>query len=181
MKFLFVLVFCFCSLFGRTFDDIVDDKHEELMLEVYKGQEYRYYRLKNELNRRISVYPKEYLSVRNCTARFLNKGLEGYPDKCRPPYILPALRAMFDRSFFRDNEVDYVFGSKIFLEMKMRGTKLVRVDAWIHYFKEFPDLHKNWIRVCRTNCGLSINEQAVKKPGPVVEIRPVSPATSTNR
>lgn len=66
MKFLFVLVFCFCSLFSRTFDDVIDEKVESMMLQVYKGQEERYYSLKREINRLIELNPKVHIKFRNC-------------------------------------------------------------------------------------------------------------------
>lgn len=169
MKFLFVLVFCFCSLFGRTFDDVIDEKVEKMMLQVYKGQEERYYSVKAEIDRLIDLNPKVHIIFRNCLVRFMYKGGDALPDNCKGNNILYYSQVMLP-SMFKDRSLDDLYSVKLFIEMKIRGTKIHASDNWIHFFKRFPDLHKRWIEVCRANCRLTQSEQLVTKPGPMYDL-----------
>lgn len=158
MKFLFVLVFCFCSLFGRTFDDVIDEAHEKLMLETYKGQEQRYYKVKAEKERLEALYPKDTLRVRNCITKIFSTGESSLPNNCRPGTdFIGSLKKIHPM----DNpEITDLFSTHIYIGLKKRGAKIYSNSNWIHMFKRFPDLHKNWIRACRANCGLTPAEQA---------------------
>lgn len=169
MKFLFVLIFCFCSLFGRTFDDVIDEKVESMMLQVYKGQEQRYYDLKKEIDRLKELNPKVHIQFSNCIVRFMNKGGDALPDSCKGNTILYYSQIMIPQ-MIQDRSIDDLYSVKLFIEMKMRGTKIYRNDNWIAFFKRFPDLHKRWIEVCRANCRLTQSEQLVTKPGPMYDL-----------
>lgn len=169
MKFLFVLVFCFCSLFGRTFDDVIDEKVENMMLQVYKGQEQRYYDLKKEMNRLVELNPKVHIQFRNCIVRFMNKGGDALPASCKGDTMLYYAKIMLPR-IIQDRSIDDLYSVKLFIKMKMKGIKIYSNDNWIHFFKRFPDLHKRWIEVCRANCGLTEKEQLVTKPGPMYDL-----------
>lgn len=184
MKFLFVLVFCFCSLFGRTFDDVIDEKHEQLMLEVYKGQETRYYNIKAEIDRRIAKYPKEYLFMKNCFTKITRLGFDSVPKECSPNYnnMYNAISTIFPVGVFEEpQEALDIFATHLYISFKLRGTKIYDKVLWFSFFLKSPDLRKKWIKACRDYCGLTQEERAYDTYDNSKINSNTSPATSTSR